>query len=202
MMQIPQAGPVVYSSLGFQALCNAIRETDTCDILELGPVRNSNIEFWSKFSPSIFVADLRSILPLPVSHSEEGELLEPDWNQLLNLPDGRRFSVILAWDLFNYMEISTVSSLVRYLSRYCRPGAFLFSLIFDRKQMPENITVYKAVDASHLAYEFCGTGMRDCLRHQPRALLSVMSDFRVVESFRLRNGMVEYVYVYEERDPQ
>ena len=197
MTQISQTETIVHSSLGLHSLCNAIQDRGTCDILELGPVRSGNVEFWARFSPTIFVADLRSSLPLPVSRSEEGEFIEPDWENIINLPEGRRYNVILAWDLFNYMEIPAVSSLVRYLRRYCDPEALLFALIFDRQQMPEEITVYRIVDESHLAYECAGTAMRPCLRHQPRALSGVMSSFRTFESYRLRNGMVEYVYVYE-----
>jgi hypothetical protein len=115
----------------------------------------------------------------------------------LNLPDGRSYNVILAWDLFNYMEISAVSSLVRYLNGYCKPKALLLAFILDRKEMPEKITVYRVVDETHLAYEYTGTKMRACLRHQPRVLSSAMSNFRTFESYRLRNGMVEYVYAYE-----
>lgn len=197
MAQISQTETVAYSSLGFQVLCKTIQDADSCDILELGPIRSRNIEFWNRFSPSIFVADLRSSLPLPVSRTDEGEFIEPDWDRILSLPRNGRYNVILAWDLFNYMEIEAVSSLVRYLGRYCRPEALLFALIFDRKEMPENITVYKVVDESHLAYEYAGSGMRPCLRHQPRALSEAMSDFRTFESFRLRNGMMEYVYAFE-----
>jgi hypothetical protein len=202
MAQISQTEPVIYSSLGLQALCNTIEEIGACDILELGPIRSSNIEFWSRFSPSIFVADLRSSLPLPDSHPEEDEFVEPDWRRILDLPDGRVYNVILAWDLFNYMEISAVSSMVRYLSSYCRPGALLFALLFDQKEMPEKITIYRVVDESHLAYEYTGTEMRACLRHQPRALSQAMSNFRAFESFRLRNGVAEYVYAYEGKNLQ
>ena len=197
MTNTPQTEAVVHSSLGLPALCNAILEMDTCSILELGPIRSSNIEFWARFSPSIFVADLRSSLPLPVSHSEEGEFIEPDWGRILNLPEGSRYNVILAWDLLNYMEISAVSSLIRYMRVYCRPEALLFALIYDQKQMPEKITVYRVVDESHLAYEYSGTEMRPCLRHQPRALSGAMSNFSPFQSYRLKNGMVEYVYAYE-----
>ncbi len=197
MAKTPQTETVVHSSLGLLALCNSIQEMEVCSILELGPIRNSNIEFWARFSPSIFVADLRSSLPLPVSHSEEGEFIEPDWGHLLSLPEGSSYNVILAWDLFNYMEISAVSSLIRYLHGYCKPDALLFALIFDQKQMPEKITVYRVVDESHLAYEYSGTEMQPCLRHQPRALIGAMSNFSPFESYRLKNGMVEYVYAYE-----
>jgi hypothetical protein len=201
-VQISQTESIVHTSLGLQTLCNTIRETGSCDILELGPIRGANIMFWSQFSPSIFVADLRSELPLPDPNPEEEEMVEPDWERILNLPDRRSYNVILAWDLFNYMELQAVSSLVRYLSRYCRPGALLLALIFDQKEMPENIAVYRTVDESHLAYEHTGTGTRTCPRHQPRSLSIAMSNFRAFESFRLRNGVVEYLYAYEGEIPQ
>ena len=187
----------MYSSLGIESLCNAIEERGVCDILELGPVRSRNIDFWARYGPRIFVADLRSSLPLPRLPSDEDDYMAPDWTRILGLPDGRSYNVILAWDLFNYMEIEDVSSLVRYLQPYCKPGALMFSFIYDRKEMPAEITVYSVMDALHLAYEYSGEEMRDCPRHQPRAILQAISNFSVMESFRLRNGMVEYVHAYE-----
>ena len=189
--------PVVHSSLGLQALCQRLQDNPMCDILELGPVRNGNIEFWSKFSPFIYIADLRASLPLPFSPVEDTEPPKPDWDHLLNLPEDRNFNVILAWDLLNYLDLTSVSSLIEYLKRFCRPEAVLFTLIFDQKQMPEEITVYRISDESHLAYEYIGSEMRDCPRHQPRAIEGVMTRFRTSNSFRLRNGVVEYLFVYE-----
>jgi hypothetical protein len=201
MASISQIEKNVYTSLGLQSLCKAIEEKGTCDILELGPLRGGNVEFWSRFSPSLFIADLHSGLPLPVTRSEEGEFIEPDWGRILNLPAGRTYNVVLAWDLFNYMEIQAVSSLVRYLGSFCRPEALLLALMFDRKEMPENITVYRVLDESHLAYEYAGEGTRTCPRHQPRVLSNAISNFRAFKSFRLRNGVVEYVYAYEGEHP-
>jgi hypothetical protein len=189
--------PVVYNSPGLEALFQRLRGFSSCDILELGPVRNSNIEFWSQFNPFIYVADLRSKLPLPVISQENSAAVEPDWNLLLGLPEGRSYSVILAWDLLNYLELPSIFSLIGYLKRFSRPGTVLFMLIFDQKQMPETITVYQIVDASHLAYEYGGLEMQNCPRHQPRALAGAMNRFEVSNSFRLRNGIVEFLFVYE-----
>jgi hypothetical protein len=115
----------------------------------------------------------------------------------LGLPEGRRFDVILSWDLLNYIELSSIPSLAGYLSRFCRPGTILFSLIFDHSQMPEEITVYRIVDQSHLSYETGGAAVRSCPRHQPRALAGVLRGFMTSESFRLRNSVVEYLFAYE-----
>lgn len=195
-----QPEPVVHSSLGLQALCDRLENAGSRSILELGPVRSGNLEFWSRFGPSIFIADLRSNLPLPVqaSESEDSEFVEPEWDRLLGLPSDGRYDVVLAWDLLNYMELPAVSSLIKYLMRFCHQGTIFFALIFDQKFMPDEITVYHIADSSHLRYDCPTSEVRACPRHQPRALGIVMSHFRTADSFRLRNGIVEYLFEYEE----
>ena len=192
----PQVEPIVHSSLGLNALCERLQAADRSAILELGPVRGRNIEFWSRFSDSIYVADLPSSLPL-TSLEEGQDFPGPEWDQLLGVPVGQLFDVILAWDVLNYLELSTVSSLIRYLSNFCRPGTILFALIFDHRQMPDEITVYRIVDEGHLVYELSGSAMRTCPRHQPRLLTRIICPFRTSSSFRLRNGVVEYLFAYE-----
>jgi hypothetical protein len=191
--------PTIYRSLGLDALCEKIQGRVACRILELGPVRGGNIEFWSQFSPSVYIADLRSSLPLPVTAEDPDNpvMPEPDWEQLLNLPEDRSFDVVLAWDLLNYLELPAAASLIRYLCRFCRHGTFFFALIFDQKQMPEQITVYRIVDQGRLHYDNTSSAMRTCPRHQPRALAGIMEQFRTANSFRLKNGLVEYLFVYE-----
>jgi hypothetical protein len=189
--------PVLSGSLGLQALCQKMQSVSRCGILELGPVRSENVNFWSQFQPSIYIADLRSSLPLPAISPEDSEFVEPDWDRLLGLPSGRSFDVIFAWDLLNYLELPMVRSLTGYLKWFCRPGTVLFSMIFDQKQMPNEITIYDIKDESHLHYENTGSDLRVCLRHQPRTLALAMTGFRTSESFRLKNGIVEYLFEYE-----
>jgi hypothetical protein len=191
--------PVVHSSLGLNAICQRLQDAATCEILDLGSVKGENVQFWSSYSPFLHIADLRSILPLPVlpEDPEVSEQPEPDWDSLLPLPGNHKFDLILAWDLLNYLEISTVSSLIRYLSRFCRPGTVLFALIFDLKEMPEEISVYRIVDGERLRYEYGSAAMRACPRHQPRVIAAAMPQFRVANSFRLRNGVVEFLFAYE-----
>jgi hypothetical protein len=193
--------PNVHRSLGLGALCETLEGATACDILELGPVRGDNIGFWSRYGPSVYVADLRSCLPLPPVPEDPENQVTPDrdWDQILDLPSARRFDVILAWDLLNYLELSEAASLIRYLTRFCRPGTRLFALIFDQKQMPAEITVYRIMDPERLLYENGSQAMRPCPRHQPRALTGIMHPFRTANSFRLKNGVVEYIFCYEGR---
>jgi hypothetical protein len=190
--------PIVHSSLGLGAICQRFQGIETCGILDLGPVKSDNVRFWSRYSPFLHIADLRSMLPLPAM-PEDPEVLEKperDWESILTLPANRHYDIILAWDLLNYIEIQDVSSLIRYLSGFCRPGALVFALIFDLKEMPEEICAYRIVDGERLCYEYGSTAVRTCPRHQPRAIAIAMPQFRVANSFRLRNGVVEYLFSY------
>ena len=60
----------VHASPGFRSLCQHFLDMTNLDILELGPARGCNIEFWTHFSTSIFVADFRARLPLPPLEEE------------------------------------------------------------------------------------------------------------------------------------
>ena len=197
-----QSRAVVHNSLGLHALFQRLQDDVRYEILELGSVRQGNIEFWIQFSNFIHVADLRSILPLPpLPPPPKDEPPERDWHQLLRLPEERRFDIILAWDLPNYLDLSDLSSLIAYLSRFCRPGTILFMLIFDNQKMREDIAAYRIVDESHLGYEIGGAKMRECPRHHAHTLTQMMRSFRSADSFRLRNGVIEYLFIYEGGNP-
>ena len=195
-----QSKAVVHNSLGLQALFQRLQDDITYQILELGPVRKGNIEFWTRFSNSIYVADLRSCLPLPPlppPPEDDEETQERDWHQLLGLPEERHFDIILAWDLPNYLDLSDLSGLIGYLSRFCRRETILFMLIFDNQKMREDPAVYQIVDESHLGYQLGGAKMRNCPRHHAHTLTQMMRRFRSADSFRLRNGVIEYLFIYE-----
>jgi hypothetical protein len=188
--------PTVHRSLGLGALCETLPDAAGCDILELGPVRGDNLEFWARYTPSVYIADLRSHLPLPgpAESTDGADPPEPDWGSILDLPEDRRFDVILAWDLLNYLELPAAASLMRYLGRFCRSGTRFFALMFDHKEMPDEITVYRIVDSGRLRYDRGSPTMRACPRHQPRAIAGIMHGFRPLHSFRLQNGIVEYLF--------
>jgi hypothetical protein len=204
MEQKIQPKAVVHNSLGLHALFQRLQDDVTYEILELGPIRKGNIEFWTKFSNSIYVADLRSSLPLPPlppPPEDDQEPPERDWHQLIGLPEERRFDIILAWDLLNYLDLSDLSGLIAYLSQFCRPETILFMLIFDSQKMRKDIAVYRIVDESHLGYELGSTKLRDCPRHHAHTLTQMMRNFRSADSFRLRNGIIEYLFIYEGKHP-
>jgi hypothetical protein len=196
MKRKPGDEAVIQTSLGLESLCRKLEGITSFDVLELGPARSANVEFWFRYKSPIFVADLRSSLPLPFLE-EDQQFPEAEWARILGLPEGRLYDVILAWDLLNYIDMTVLPGFINYIARFCRPGAILFFLIFDQPQMPAEINIYKIMDERRIAYEQNGTGSRSCPRHQPRALTKLLCRFQTSDSFRLKNGLVEYIFTYE-----
>ncbi len=196
----PNPKTSAHKSLGLTTLLRLLREDREAAILDLGPALGANVEFWSRYQSRLYIQDFyrgyaRRIAELPDAPGEE---IIPG---LIQLGNGTTFDIVLAWDLFNYLSLEALETLMRCLSRYCRPGTALFALISSQPQISATPTHFRILDMETLDYEATSHETRPCSRHQPRDLTKVMGRFRVSSSFLLRNGVQEYVFVFPEGGP-
>jgi hypothetical protein len=77
--------------------------------------------------------------------------------------------------------------------RHCKPGNTVFSMVIDQNAIPGTGNAYRIVDEEHLGYELGDSRPR----LQPRVLENLMRGSRTSESFRLRHGIIEYVFCFE-----
>jgi hypothetical protein len=189
--------PETNKSLGLKALCDRLADRSGISILDLGSALGINVAFWSRFFPAMQIADIWSSMPEPAPPSQEPVEPYSGWPSILALPEEAGFDVILAWDLLNYLDQQQVTGLVRHLNGFCRSGALLFALIFDQPQMSVVPIRFKIAGTEQLIYETRTTETRPCPRHQPRDVQRMLSGFRTASSFRLRNGIQEYVFEFE-----
>ncbi len=187
-------GCVTHKSLALTALADQLQTERSYVILDLGPALSMNVQFWSQFQPKIFIADFYRGL-------KAGLTSNPDVSQEslyeALLPDGPQPScdIILAWDLFNYLEREPLEALIGCLSRLCRSGTFLFALMGFMQQMPADPQTFRIVNREQLFYENRSNSVRPCPRYQPRDISRMMEGFRVYNSFMLRHGFQEYLFV-------
>lgn len=217
-VQFPNPEPVVHRSLGLEALLQQMQPDQRYTILDLGSAFGVNVEFFSQFPCKIYIEELyRSLASSPAFYSEladSSEKLEEDpsekqledsseklFEKLLPYPMDTRFDVILTWDVFNYLAREQLVGLVRHLSRFCRPGTFLFSLISILPEIPDQPTSFKILDRERLLYENSSPVSKPCPRYQPRDVNKIMVGFRVSNSFLMRHGIQEYLFVYEGATP-
>jgi predicted TPR repeat methyltransferase len=188
--------PQVHKSLALAALFEEIRKGNKPRILDLGSAVGSNVEFLSHFGCKLHIEDLYAALTSRAQAGEGGELAGPDFfSAFLTVPDDIRFDVVFAWDLFNYLQRQELRHLGEHLRRLCRPGARLFALMSNQKQIPAQPIRFKIVDEQTLAYERRSALERPGPRYAPAELNDRLKGFHVDRSFLLRHGIQEYLYV-------
>jgi hypothetical protein len=193
----------IQKSLGLGALVQQLQPDRKYTILDLGPAMGANLEFWSQYPCKIHLADFAGILnsgALDEDEDQEEEEEEEDprlFDWILPFDAEVRFDIILCWDFFNYIKLNKVTLLVRHLSRFCTSGTLLFALLSSAQKMPAKPTVYKILDPERIQYMAQTGSLVDSPRYNPRDINKMMVGFEVSNSFLLRNGIQEYLFVYE-----
>jgi len=174
----------VHSSVGFNIAYNQVQGRRRLSVLDLGSAYASNLPFLSQSVRSLHIEieDLYETLS-SFDYFDPGEPRSYDavYRYLFPYGDDTRFDLILAWDLFNYLEKIELSGLIKHLDRFCHPGTLLFSMISTNRYIPERPIRFQIVDSERLRID---------------DLNRMMPCFRLFSSFRLRNGFKEYIFVY------
>lgn len=195
---LPQFQSRVHNSLALNVLFHQLRPERRYNILDLGAAFGANVDFFSQFSRKIYIEDLyRTLTSFDFFPPEDESSYAALFEYLLPYQAGTRFDVILAWDLFNYLERDEYLHLTRRLSKFSYPGSLLFALISTQKHIPEKPTNYKIINQQSLLYEKSSTVLRPCPRYEQTDIQHLMPRFRVTSSFVLKNGIKEYLLVRE-----
>jgi len=193
-----RVSPAVCKSLGLHALLDRVRDDRSYSILDLGPALEANVRFWSQFSCWLNIHDFyRSFRQQKASAVPEEESKETTFSSLLDFSDEEVFDIILAWDLFNYLDLRELEALVQRLSRWCRRGTRLFALISSLPKIPASPMVFRILNCEQMIYEIPTQATRPCPRHLPRDIARLMGRFKVFRSFLSRHGIQEYVFAFE-----
>jgi hypothetical protein len=193
-----RASKAVCKSLGLKALLDRVRDDRSYSILDLGPALERNVRFWSKFSCRLHIHDFyrsyreRKAAVVPGDESEEAA-----FSALLPFSDETVFDIILAWDLFNYLDLRELEAFVRRLNRWCRRGTRLFAMISSLPNIPASPTIFRILNREQMIYEIPTRDTRPCPRHQPRDIVRLMTRFTVSSSFLLHHGIREYVFEFK-----
>lgn len=197
-IELSSLEPKTSTSLALNVLYYQLRYEKKYHILDLGPALGANVDFFSQFSCKIYIEDLYHTLnSFDYFSPEDGFTYQAVFEYLLPYTHNTRFDIIMAWDIFNYLERDEFKSLISHLGNFCHKGTLLFSLISTRKHIPEKPTTFRIVDQENLQYQIGSSVLRLCPGYQQTDLNHLMPHFRVCNSFLLRNGFKEYLFVYE-----
>jgi len=196
-VQIQEPEPEVHRSLALAALFDAIRRRKMT-VLDLGSTVGSNVEFLSQFGCKLFIEDLYTAHSTRVPSGEGGDLAGPQFfADFLSLPEDTRFDVILAWDLFDYLQRKELAAFSEQLRAFTNRGALIFALISYNKTIPAQPYRFRIHDEQTLDYERRTAAERPSPRLAPAEVTNLLKGFRVDRSFLLKHGISEYLLVRE-----
>lgn len=189
--------PEVHASPALGELFGHLHPDERLHVVDLGPAVGANISFLSeRFSCSVEVVDLvRSLGPVVTG--------DADTAMRRALPvEGEPADLVLAWDVFNYLDRDLFRAAGRLLAARCRPGATLFAMIVTRPEMgrePGRYLLHDAAgEAGGVALEYRGEpGRRACPRYRPAEVQQMFPGFSVDRSLLLRHGIQEYLLLRE-----
>lgn len=186
----------VHPSLGFNTLFHQFRANRKYRILDLGPAVGDNIDFFSQFRCRIYIEDLyRTLNSFEYLTPNDGFSYAAVFEYLMPYLKNTRFDFILAWDILNYLDREEFRHLVVHLSQFSRKGTVLFGLISTLKHIPETPYQFKIIDSENLLYTQNAEILKPCPRYEPSDLNELMPNFRICNSFLLRNGFKEYMFL-------
>lgn len=174
----------------------ALRRDRKGMVLDLGPASGTNVRFFSGYPCRLQIADIfDSLVRLDPGSRERNEELRV--GDHLGLRPDEPLHLILAWDLFNYLTPEELQILIQSLLPWCRRGTRLMSLISSRPQMPVEPLQFTLLDEGHLRYGEASRIARPSPRYNEPGLAKLMPGFEVDSSLLLRNGMLEFLWVYQ-----
>ncbi len=188
--------PDVHRSLALAALCEEIRRRKL-QVLDLGSAVGSNVEFLSQYGCKLYIEDLYAALSSRTTGGD-GDLAGPNFfAEFLSLPEDTRFDVVLAWDLFDYLQRKELAAFSEQLRKLTNRGALVFALVSYHKTIPAQPYRFRIKDDQHLIYERRTSSERPSPRLAPAEVTGLLKGFRVDRSFLLKHGIQEYLLVRE-----
>jgi SAM-dependent methyltransferase len=157
-------GRVVRASYGLKDLVWLLGDVEHGQVLDLGTVRQSTLNFFIERNYKVWTVDLvgewKQWLAADAARrrrqrrdGEEEEPPDPDWLAQGFLADNlvfplESFDVVLAWDVFDYVELTAARRIVNRLWEVMRPGGVALTLFHSK--LPEGFSRYRIVDPQHI----------------------------------------------------
>lgn len=180
----------------FASLIEVMSEEQKWVILDLGPARAANLEILSRFRCRLFIEDIHELAPtlgsdeIAVDRAALANWFE-QWAPGVSLGS---IDVVIAWDIFNYLNAELCKTFVDLLTPLLKPGAYLYLLVYSQREMSALPIPFKIISDDRLEYQLPTKATRPSPRFNQTDLNKYLPQFRVVKSVLLRNGMQEYLF--------
>lgn len=182
----------------FASLIGQMGKEASRAILDLGPARAANLELLSAFRCKLFFEDAHELIGGLTGDTEADEARLKGWLDQWTVGKGdETIDVVLAWDVFNYLEPSLWKIFLGHLSPLLRCGAYVYLIVYSQREMPTLPMQFKAVAPDKMEFQASSGETRAAPRFNQTELMRRLPHFSVAKSVLLRNGLQEYLLKYK-----
>jgi len=177
------------------SLFDTMDNADKLVILDLGPARAANLEILSRFRCRLLIEDIHELTSAFSEDTADNKAALVNWfEQWAPGVSPASIDVVIAWDIFNYLNPELCKAFIDLLAPLLKPGAYVYLLAYSQKEMPTQPIPFKIISDDRLEYQLPTKATRPSPRFNQTDLKKYFSEFSVVKSVLLRNGMQEYLF--------
>lgn len=209
-------------SNGLKEMLGAIEGIERCELLDLGPVSQATVDFFTSRGCRLHTHDLlrgwREFLAeelerpaqglhaagggaartaeraaAPAEEAEDPTLRPARFFARHLWFDPRKFHGVLLWDSLDYLDAATGAALVARLAEVLRPGGAALLHLHDKA--PERFWRYRVLDAQTLE---CVPATAPVVFQRPipnREIMNLFHDFRTSKTFVGRDQIREVLFL-------
>ncbi len=164
-------------------------------ILDLGPARAANLEVLSRFRCRLLIEDIHEMTPGLGDDTADNKAALMHWfNQWAADVNPGSIDVVIAWDIFNYLNPDLCKAFIDLLAPLMKPGAYVYLLVYSQKEMSAQPISFRIISDDRLEYQPPTKATRPSPRFNQTDLKKFFWQFTVIKSVLLRNGMQEYLF--------
>ena len=139
--------PDAYTSRICKLFADSLEHCSDPQVLDVGPVCEENIMFFSKRVKRLFVCDIFSRLHQSRRKKKPFNKVE----QILDYPE-RSFDGILLWDLVDRLDEAEAKDLIRVLQMMIRPGGTLMIAALSRQTFLTDVNTFVMGKDFHITF--------------------------------------------------
>ena len=192
---VHEAGRVIKSPL-LSDLFGNFSEDKYFQLLDMQPVCGQFIEHFSALHCKLYLPGCsESLLLLKADNLDTDTKLNRAFVKNLGLKKQSKafLSLILLWDLPNYLDANLLHALIQYLLPHCTDDVKLHAYIHTRGQMPSEPGIYQLQSDGKIAITRKGNQTCESPMYYQETLQKTLSPFLVQRSILLSGGMQEYL---------
>ncbi len=202
-----------FPSMGLKIISETMEDFDRGKsknvLLDLSCARQSVVDFAREISCVYTISD--AITPLVENKNGQFDSADPvdsfvDYAEMFECLSRysrknsirRPVSVILAWDLLNYLERTEIINLMAYLSPFCHPGTKLFAISWITETIPKKPGWFEITPQLELIYESMINEHIVSPEYSAPNIVDMMPSFTPHRLSITRMGMLEVVLQFKD----